>query len=143
MADDETWSVAALTMDRGIPLGNSLDTFSRRALHVLVGNSSGEPIPVTGVISGSGSITSFIYGPISVTSTPSEAKVGASTYSGRKLITIQPTDGKVWWGADASVSPATGTTIFKNQMISFDFSDTAKIYLVSQGTVDVRISEGK
>jgi hypothetical protein len=46
MADPEIDANAALSMDRGIPLGNSLDTFNRRALHVKVGNKVTEPIPV-------------------------------------------------------------------------------------------------
>lgn len=33
-------------MDRGLPIGNSPDAFSRRAAHVKVGNKSTEPIPV-------------------------------------------------------------------------------------------------
>jgi hypothetical protein len=45
MAEVETNS--ALIMDRGLPLGNSDDTFGRRALHVKVGNKATEPIPVT------------------------------------------------------------------------------------------------
>lgn len=37
---------APLLMDRSIPLGNSVDVFTRRALHTKIGNSSSEPIPV-------------------------------------------------------------------------------------------------
>lgn len=33
-------------MDRPQPLGNSIDTFTRRALHVKIGNLSTEPVPV-------------------------------------------------------------------------------------------------
>lgn len=43
---DETPVTAALSMDRGNPLGNSEDVFLRRALHVKVGNKPGESIPV-------------------------------------------------------------------------------------------------
>lgn len=37
---------SAMIMDRGLPLGNELDIFSRRALHTIIGNKS--PIPVDG-----------------------------------------------------------------------------------------------
>lgn len=45
---DETPCVAALTMDRGLSIGNSEDTFGRRAAHVKIGNKITEPIPVSG-----------------------------------------------------------------------------------------------
>ena len=37
---------AALVMDEGIPLGNSEDVFTKRSLHVKIGNKPTEPIPV-------------------------------------------------------------------------------------------------
>lgn len=46
MSTPETPANAGLTMDRGQPVGNSLDTFGRRALHVKIGNSESEAIPV-------------------------------------------------------------------------------------------------
>jgi hypothetical protein len=46
MADSETPSTSALSMDRGISLGNSLGPDSRRRLHVKVSNSTSEAIPV-------------------------------------------------------------------------------------------------
>ena len=42
----EDVSNSPLYMDRSLPLGNSQDTFSRRALHVKIGNSNAEPIPI-------------------------------------------------------------------------------------------------
>lgn len=41
---------AALTMDRGLPIGNSPDTFGRRSAHVKVGNLADEPIPTRHVV---------------------------------------------------------------------------------------------
>lgn len=43
---DESPTIAALQMDRGLPLGNSDDAFSRRALHTKIGNKTTEAIPV-------------------------------------------------------------------------------------------------
>jgi hypothetical protein len=45
MAED--YCLSTLLMDRGQPLGNSEDSFTRRALHVKVGNKNTEAIPVT------------------------------------------------------------------------------------------------
>lgn len=39
--------LSSLLMDRSSPLGNSEDVFQRRALHVKIGNSLSEPIPVS------------------------------------------------------------------------------------------------
>lgn len=46
MSELETPSYVAPAMDRSMPLGNSEDTFARRALHTKVGNKPNEPIPV-------------------------------------------------------------------------------------------------
>lgn len=46
LADPEIQANAALLVDRALPLGNSLDTFARRALHVKIGNKETEAIPV-------------------------------------------------------------------------------------------------
>jgi len=43
---DEDKVYAGLAMDRGLAVGNSEDAFTRRALHVKVGNKISEPIPV-------------------------------------------------------------------------------------------------
>ena len=49
----EDESNSPLYMDRSLPLGNSVDTFSRRALHVKIGNGLVNPVPVV-VVSGGG-----------------------------------------------------------------------------------------
>lgn len=43
---------SALIMDRGLPLGNSLDTDGRRALHTKVKNTVDEPLYVSGSSAG-------------------------------------------------------------------------------------------
>ncbi len=45
----ENYTYTALAMDRSEPVGNSIDIFSRRALHVKIGNTASEPIPITTV----------------------------------------------------------------------------------------------
>ena len=49
---NETKVLSTLLMDRGEPLGNSTDSFNRRALHTRLGNTSAEPIPIGGLLSG-------------------------------------------------------------------------------------------
>jgi hypothetical protein len=45
----ETPTTASLSMDRGVPLGNSQGQSGRRALHVKIDNTGLEPIPITTV----------------------------------------------------------------------------------------------
>lgn len=84
-----------------------------------------------------------VYGSISVgDSTPVEVKIGGSVLAERKVITIQPIDGIVYYGYDNSVTSSTGTKIFKGQYLPLENSEDLTVYLISDsGTVDVRITE--
>lgn len=82
------------------------------------------------------------------TSTVQEAK-GATALPERKVVTIQPTTGKiyVYFGDGASV-PSAATVIadgfvqFKNARDSYEASDTQKIYILAvTGTVTVKVAE--
>jgi hypothetical protein len=82
------------------------------------------------------------YQAISVTTSASEAKGAGSRLTNRKLVVITPTDGTVYWGTSSGVTTANGTPIFTNQSASFSFTDNVQIWLISGGTVNVRIVEG-
>ena len=84
-----------------------------------------------------------VYKSISVTSTPQEVKVGASVLEERKVITLQPTDGVIYYGYDNSVDDTTGTKVFKGQWIQLEASDRLPVWVVaaSGDTVDTRITE--
>lgn len=83
-----------------------------------------------------------VYGNISVTTSATELKVGASALAERKVISIQPSDGVVWYGYDSSVTTSNGTKIFKDQQVRIEASETLSVYLITDtGTVDVRIAE--
>lgn len=86
--------------------------------------------------------TSVINGSISVSTTQVKACVGASNLVNRKVLTITPTDGFIYFGS-TGVSTANGTKIFKNQTMTVAITDAVNVYLIaSSGTVDVRIIEG-
>jgi len=75
-------------------------------------------------------------------STAVEVKVGASRQDDRRVVTIQPTDGDIYWGFDNTVSTTTGFLIRKWQLIQLEASDLLPIWVVAAtGTVDVRIAE--
>jgi len=72
-------------------------------------------------------------------STEVEAKVGATVLAERKVITIQPIDGKIYASFQSGVE---GFLIFKSQIVSFEISDLLPLYLVAEsGTVEVKICE--
>lgn len=84
------------------------------------------------------------------TITPIEVKVGASPLTERKVVTIQPRDGKLYYywvdagGAapSAATMVADGFTIFKNQLMSFEVSEQQKVYVLAvSGTVTFVFAE--
>lgn len=82
-------------------------------------------------------------------STVIKVENGGSPLESRKIITILPTDGKIWiYFGDNSTTPNAATVKsdgfphFKNALHSYEASDTQEIYIVSDtGNVDVRVSE--
>lgn len=83
-----------------------------------------------------------VYGAINVTTSPAEVKVGASPLTERKVATVQPLDGDIYFGYDASVNSTTGTKIFQGQFFPFEAGEALPIYIVAaSGTVNVRITE--
>lgn len=83
------------------------------------------------------------YGSKSITDTASEIKVNASVLEERKVVTLQPIDGHIWYGYDNTVTTSTGTKIFKGQWIQLEIGDQLPIWAIADTgqTVDIRISE--
>lgn len=83
-----------------------------------------------------------VSGSLNVTTSAAELKVNASALEDRKVVTIQPLDGDVYFGYDSSVTSSTGTKVFKGQYFPLEAGDQLTVYLVADsGTVDVRITE--
>lgn len=81
------------------------------------------------------------YGALSVTTSATEVKVGASALEERIVVSIQPLDGDVFLGYDNSVTTSTGTKIFKGQYVELERTNTVALWLIAAATVDVRIAE--
>ena len=82
------------------------------------------------------------HGAKSVTTSAQELKVGASVLEERKVVSMQPVDGDIYYGYSSGVTSSTGTKIAKGQFFSLECSSTLPIWMVaSSGTVDVRITE--
>lgn len=84
------------------------------------------------------------------TSTVKEIKFGSSTLSCRKVITLQPIDGKIYvYFGDDTISPPNSSTVindgmivFKNAKESFEAGEKQPVYILSlSGTVNVKVVE--
>lgn len=84
------------------------------------------------------------------TSTVQEAKVGGSALESRKVVTLQPTSGKiyVYFGDDTASAPnaatviANGLVIFKNAKESFEAGQKQPVYILAvTGSVTVKVVE--
>lgn len=78
----------------------------------------------------------------SVTTSAAEALGAATILANRKVLSITPTNGTVYWGFSNAVTTSTGTPIFKNQTVTFAIGTNVHIYLIAGSTVDCRIAEG-
>lgn len=84
-----------------------------------------------------------VNGPITVSTTAVEAKVGGARLAGRKLLTILNNGSlDIYYGYSAGVTVANGTPIAKNQLATFNIGDALGVYLVAaSGSHNVRITE--
>lgn len=78
----------------------------------------------------------------SVTTSAAEALGGGTILANRKVLTICPTNGTVYWGYSNAVTTSTGTPIFKNEKFAIAVTDNVHVYLIAGSTIDCRISEG-
>lgn len=76
----------------------------------------------------------------SVTTSAAEALGGGTILVNRKLLSITPTNGIIYWGA-TGVTTASGSPIFPNNTAFFDVTDNVHIFLVAGSTTDARIAE--
>ena len=84
-----------------------------------------------------------VNGAITVTTSPIEAKVGASVLPDRKMLTVYNNGNKtIYWGFDSSVSASNGTPIEKSQFFAWSVGQNTLIYLIADsGSQNVRITE--
>jgi hypothetical protein len=78
----------------------------------------------------------------SVTTSAAEALGAASILTNRKMLSITPTNGTIYWGFSNAVTISSGSPIFKNQTITFAVGPNVHIYIIAGATTDVRITEG-
>lgn len=77
----------------------------------------------------------------SVTTSAAEALGAGTILAGRKLLSITPTNGTIYWGFSSSITTVTGTPLFPNNTLFLSVTDNVHVYLISAVTTDVRIAE--
>lgn len=95
----------------------------------------------SGALSGPG-----IEGTKLVSTTPVEICVGDEALEGRALIiAYNASSHTMYWGRTPAVSATTGIPLFKDQVASWAFTDTAKVYIMcpANGGGILRITESK
>lgn len=79
---------------------------------------------------------------VSISTSATEAKVGGSKLTNRKLLVIQPLDNNLYWGFRSDVSTSNGFPLLKNQILTLSIDDATAVYLISgSGSIDVAIGE--
>ena len=77
----------------------------------------------------------------SVTTTAAEALGGATILTNRKMLTITPTNGTIYWGYNSSVTTATGTPLSAFQTLFLSVGSSNHVYVIAAATTDSRIGE--
>ena len=72
----------------------------------------------------------YVSGPVSVTSTAIEAKVGANRLIGRQSITITNKGSNTLYYGPSGVTTSTGDVLYKDQFVSLPFGELIGIYLI-------------
>lgn len=76
-----------------------------------------------------------------VTASAAEALGGAVILANRKMLSITPTDGTIYWGFNSSVTTSSGSPIFKNQTVTFSVGANLHIYVIAASSINCRMAE--
>lgn len=83
-----------------------------------------------------------LYTNISIGTSATEIKVGASALPDRKVLIIQSLGNRIYIGFDSSVTTSKGIELSKRQTLFLEAGPEVTVYAIaSSGTIDVRIAE--
>lgn len=82
-------------------------------------------------------------GAVAVSTTAVAARVSASNLTNRRMLTICPTNGTVYFGATSAVTTSTGIPILPNVIITFAITDAVTPFLIAASSTNVIIMEGE
>lgn len=100
------------------------------------GNVAGSQIPTRDVLN-----VSSQYRAQSITTTAGQALGGGTILVNRKMISITPTNGIIYWGTTNAVTTTTGSPLFPNNTLFLSCTDNSPIWLIAGVTTDCRIVE--
>lgn len=78
---------------------------------------------------------------LTVSTTAVQALGGATILAQRKLLTITPTSGTIYWSVNSGVTTSTGFPLFANQTLFLSFSSGVPVYLISTAANSVIVME--
>lgn len=142
-----TWNINNISGTISLPTGAStsaLQTTGNTSLAsidagiptALGSTSSVNSMPVVDVLNTAGQNRAQ-----SVTTTAAEALGAATILTNRKMLSIRPTNGIIYWGFTNTVTTTTGTPIYTNEIMTISATDNLHIYVIAASTIDARISE--
>lgn len=85
--------------------------------------------------------SSYISGPLSVTTSQVEAKVGGSRLAFRQILSIYNGGNKTIYFGPSGVTSANGIPVFANQAVNIPIGDIGVFVIASSGTQAVVIQE--
>jgi hypothetical protein len=149
LTSEAHWQIQRTTFDAS---GNMTTTFANDAKYNCVWDNkasyfpappgTGQAFPGEGAASDVAN-TSCINAQFPVT-VSQEAKVGVARMSGRKVLTLQPLNGKIWWGYNTPCTNANSSPLYKDDLLSLPVGGDIPVYIIADvGSVNVAISEMK
>lgn len=100
------------------------------------GSLTGSQVPTRDVLN-----ISSQYRAQSVTTTAAQALGAATILVNRKMISITPINGIIYWGTNASVTTVNGSPLFPNNTLFLSCTDNSQVWIIAVTTTDVRIAE--
>jgi hypothetical protein len=145
-AQSGTWNINNISGTISLPTGaaTSANQTTANASLASIDTKLTAPLQVQTIAGSAGSmqIKTLVYAAKSVTTSATLMNKTGSNLSNRIILTLQPTNGTIYVGSDASVTTSTGTPVETGAFFPIYANATCNIYAIASGTVDVRIMEG-
>ena len=118
---------------------HGLETLRKSAEQLVPGNKSDTFFKVSEAFD----LKAGAFGAISVTTSALLASVTGTNHTARRFLLLYPTDGDIFWGFDNTVTTSSGMKIQQDDAAILKVTDSDNIFVISVGTVDVRVIESQ
>jgi len=82
-----------------------------------------------------------VQGTITVGTSVSEAKIGASAFEDRKVIMAQAKNNSIFWSYDAGVTTSTGFELYPGTFVQIETGPDLPVYFVAASNTTVVLAE--